>query len=334
MKAKALICDKDQKFALEDVVLSDPGPEDIVIRNLYSGVSVGTEFALVRGKLSWGPYPLCTGYQGVGVVEQAGKDVKGAKVGDKVYFRGNTSMKLADGTSVSGVSGTHCSMVITRVGGSHGAALKPEGAPDDCASMFVMPAVGLFGVDMASPGLGDVVVVYGAGLIGLGVVNACALRGCVVIAVDILDNRLEVARKLGADYVVNGKTQDVGAEVRKVAPNGADAVFESTGIPQCVKPAIELCRGTGTFVWQGNYGAAAFPFEFLPAHGRKLTMYFPCDDGLPPCRRAVIKNMASGALPWHEAISHRVEPKDASALFDRINKNKADDVVGAVIHWS
>ena len=59
MKATALICDAQQRFTLEEVVLKDPGPDQIAIHTSYSGVSIGTEFALVRNKLSWGPYPLC-----------------------------------------------------------------------------------------------------------------------------------------------------------------------------------------------------------------------------------------------------------------------------------
>ena len=61
MNATALICTQKQHFTLLPVTLPDPGPGEVSIRTLYSGVSVGTEFALVRGKISWGPYPICTG---------------------------------------------------------------------------------------------------------------------------------------------------------------------------------------------------------------------------------------------------------------------------------
>jgi 2-desacetyl-2-hydroxyethyl bacteriochlorophyllide A dehydrogenase len=334
MQARALLCDEKQRFTLEEVILPDPAPDNMVIRTLYSGVSIGTEFALIRNKISWGPYPLCTGYQAVGVVEQVGENVLDFSIGDRVYYRDNRRMTLRDGSPVSPVAGTHCSRAVIAPGDTHGVAPLPEGVAPDVASLFVMPAVGLFGVDMANPRMGAKVVVYGAGMIGLGVIAACAHRGCVVIAVDIDDRRLEVARRLGADYVVNGARQDVDEEVRKIAPNGADAVFEATGIPACLDPAIRLCREYGTFVWQGNYGAEPVAMHFLPPHGRKLTMYFPCDDGLAPCRRAVLKNVAMGALKWEQVITHRVDPDEAADLFDRINRNQAPDVLGAVIHWS
>ena len=197
-----------------------------------------------------------------------------------------------------------------------------------------MPAVGLKGVDMANPRLEDVVAVHGSGPIGMGAIAACSHRGCTVVAIDIESNRLDIARKLGADHVINGATQDVREELRKIAPDGADVVFEATGIPSCIDPAIELCRVYGKFILLGNYGQEPITYKFLVPHGKKLTMFYPCDDGLEPCRRAVLKNMAMGVLPWHHTITHRVESQDSPELYDAINKGKAKDVIGAVIHWS
>ena len=200
--------------------------------------------------------------------------------------------------------------------------------------MFVMPAVGLYGVDMANPRMGQVVVVHGVGLIGLGVVAACVHRGCVVVAVDLNGRQLELARAMGADYLIDGSTQNVADEVRKIALDGADVVFECTGIPACLDPAITLCREHGSFVWQGNYGAAPVSLHFLTPHGKRLRMFFPCDDGLQPCRRAVVKNMAMGALKWEQVITHRIGYADAPAMFTAINAGTDKDIVGVVIHWA
>ena len=335
MHAKALICDENQNFSYADVALPDPGPEHLLIRALYSGVSIGTEFALIRNKIAGQQYPLCTGYQGVGVVEHVGDKVDAFKVGDKVYYRDNREgMQLPDGTKVSAAAGVHCSAAVVRPQTTHGLELLPEGVPNDAASLFVMPAVGLNGVDTANPRMGDVVAVYGAGLVGLGVIAACSHRGCVVVAVDLEQNRLEVARKLGADYLINGSTQNVVEELQKIAPDGADVVFESTGVPACIDPAIELCRRHGKFVLQGHYGTAPLSYQFALPHGKRLTMFYPCDDGFAPCRRAVLKNMARGVLPWHHTITHRAEAEKSPVLYDAINNNNVKDVVGAVIRWS
>jgi 2-desacetyl-2-hydroxyethyl bacteriochlorophyllide A dehydrogenase len=331
--AQALITDQNQQFSIQEVTLPDPAPDQVAIRTHYSGVSIGTEFALIQGKLSWGPYPLCTGYQGTGVIEAVGTEVEGIQVGDEIYYRGNDAMRLADGGAASCVSGAHCSHVVTRPHTTHGVAQIIPGAAMEVAALFVMPAVGLYGVDMANPRLGDAVVVHGVGQIGLGVVAACAQRGCTVIAVDLLERRLEIARQLGADYLIDGSTQDVAAAVKALAPQGADVVFECTGLPHCIDLAIPLCRTHGKFVWQGNYGAEPISMHFLPAHGRRLRMFFPCDDGLQPCRRAVVKNMAMGALQWEKVITHRVRAQDAPALYQQINEGSGHGIVGAVINW-
>ena len=63
-------------------------------------------------------------------------------------------------------------------------------------------------------------------------------------------------------------------------------------------------------------------------------MFYPCDDGMAPCRQAVLKNMAMGALQWEKTITHRVNADDSAELYDAINKGEAKDVVGAVIRWT
>ena len=333
MKAIALICSKSMVFSLESVQLPEPAPGEVVVRTAFSGISIGTELALIQNKISWGPYPLCTGYMATGVVEALGADVSGVAVGDKVFVRGNRGIALEDGTAVSPTSGTHCSHLVTRMDGTHGAGILPENVSMETASLFVMPAVGFNGVDMAQPKAGESVVVFGCGQIGLGVVSAAALRGCRVIAVDVEPHALDMARVMGADDVVDSSREDPVAAIERLCPGGADVVFECTGIPTLVDRAIALCRIDGKFVWQGNYGAAPIQMSFLAAHGRRLRTYYPCDDGYMPCRLAVLKQMARGVLPWEKTITHRVQAAEAPALFERINGGDRS-VAGAAINWS
>lgn len=345
MRAQAIVCDERQRFALREVELPEPGAGQVAVKLAYSGLSIGTEFALVRGKISWGPYPICTGYMGAGVVEKVGPEVKGMSVGDRVYMRHNTGMRLAGkGTKksaaagdadgkISCVSGVHCSHVVSTVEGDHGVDLIPAGVGLDVASMFVMPAVGLYGVDMAAPKLGDKVVVYGVGQIGLGVVAACVHRGCRVLAVDLQARHLKLAQAFGAEAVIDASKENAQEALGKIFPGGADCLFECTGIPDCLNATLKWCRTGATYVFQGNYGAGMMPFEFLAAHGRKLRMVLPCDDGYRPCRRAVMRNIATGSLAWEKVITHRVAAKDAPKFFDRINRGKEKEVVGAVVAW-
>ena len=333
MQAKALVCDDKQHFTLANIELANPSPHNLIIRTTCSGVSIGTELALIRNRISWGPYPICTGYQAVGVIEHVGRNIEGFHLGQKVYHRSNLSMKLADGTDLTAANGSHCSHLIVDGNNIHDLAHLPDGVSQHAASLFVMPAVGLFGVNMAKPGAGQTAVVNGCGLIGLGVVAELACRGLEVIAVDINAKRLALAQSFGAEALVNPQHTDMTQKVEEMTPGGVDYVFECTGLPQCIDPTICLCKRFGTFVWQGNYGKDSVSFNFLAAHGRRLTMLFPCNDGGPPLRRAVLKNMARGILLWDQVVTHRIAAQDSPKFYHDLNAGKADHVIGAVICW-
>jgi threonine dehydrogenase-like Zn-dependent dehydrogenase len=216
---------------------------------------------------------------------------------------------------------------------AEGVALLPPAADELVSALFVMPAVGFNAVSMAGVKLGDTVVVQGMGLIGLGALLAAGLRGAVTIGSDLNPARLNLARSLGVDHVLDGSAGDVRAQVEALAPGGADVVFEGTGIPAQLDAAFQLCRHRGRFVFLGNYGTTPITYQFLVPHGKEVTAFYPCNDGLTPCRRAVIKLMAQGALPWQHTISHVVDAAAAPAFYDAINHNQVPDLLGAVIRW-
>jgi 2-desacetyl-2-hydroxyethyl bacteriochlorophyllide A dehydrogenase len=334
MEVQTLICNAQQQFSLKTFEIPELAPTEILVRTRYSGVSVGTEFAVIRGKLDWGPYPLCTGYQAVGVVEQVGAKVRDYQVGDKVYYCRNYMHMALNGEPVNTAAGTHCSTAVIDPARAEGIAHLPQGVDEATGSMFVMPSVGFNAVDMAGVQLGETVVLHGSGLIGLGALSAARLRGATTIAVDINPRKLDLARQLGADYTINSQAEDLAARMQAICPDGADVVFEATGIPACLDTAFALCRSHGKFVFLGNYGNAPISFHFLVPHVKQLTAFFPCNDGLAPCRRAVLKNIATGAIPWEKTISHRVPAAEAPALYEAINQGQADEVMGAVIKWS
>ena len=196
-----------------------------------------------------------------------------------------------------------------------------------------MPSVGYNAVDMAGVQMGDVVAFHGQGLIGLGALVAARLRGAVTIAIDLDQRRLDLAKSMGADYVIDASQEDVKAALEAITPGGADAVFEGTGIPACLDIAFSLAQLRGKFVFLGNYGNAPISFQFLVPHGKQLTAYFPCNDGLEPCREAVLRNVATGAIPWQKTITHRVDAVDAPELYRAINANAIPEMMAAVIKW-
>ena len=332
MKTRALITQEDQTFEIMEANLPECKSDEILIRTSFSGVSIGTEFALIRGKLSWEPFPLCTGYMATGIVEYAGKDVANFQVGDKVFVRGNASMALPDGTKIGCVEGGHAAHIIRKPNDPEGCGIVPDGADMAAASMYVMPAVALNGLAQAQPEATEKVIIYGVGLIGIGVCSLAALRGCEVIAIDINSRALELARSMGADHTIDASRENWREQLSAIAPRGGDCVVEATGIAGLVDTAISLCRPKGKFVWQGNYGEKPVSYDFLAAHGRQIKSFYPCHDGQLEFRMKIVKLIASGALPWERVITHKVPCADAPSLFERINKNDKE-IVGAVIDW-
>ncbi|MCB9147991.1 MAG: zinc-binding dehydrogenase [Caldilineaceae bacterium] len=331
MKTQALICTDNQEFSLEEFDTPAPAPDQILVRNTFSGVSVGTEFAVIRHTLDWGPFPVCTGYQAVGIVETVGHNVTKFKSGDKVYYRRNFMPMQWGAQKVNGCAGTHASHAIIPAAAE--VEVLPSGVDDATGALFVMPSVGYNAVNMAGVQMGDVVAFHAVGPIGLGALVAARLRGAITIAIDLNPKRLEMAQALGADHVIHAGEEDVKARVDAITPGGADVVFEGSGVAACLDLAFPLARRLGKFVFLGNYGNAPISFHFLVPHGKQLTAFFPCNDGLAPCRAAVLRNIATGAIPWHKTITHRVAATEAPALYAAINRNAMPDMLGAVIQW-
>jgi 2-desacetyl-2-hydroxyethyl bacteriochlorophyllide A dehydrogenase len=331
MDARALICSKNQDFTLESVILANQQPDQVTIRTLWSGVSIGTEFAFIHGKIALDSYPICTGYMATGVIEGAGAATRGFHSGDLVYFGNNVQMTKKSGEPVTLANGAHASHAVCP---TTAVAHLPKEVPVDVASSFVMPGVGLHGVDISNPRLGDKVLVFGVGLVGLSSVAWSNFRGCEVIAVDQDQARLDVASELGAAHTINTAHANLDADLERLATGGADVVIEATGKPDNIDIALCATKLGGKFIWQGHYGRFPVSFDFVSAHARRVRMFFPRGDGAEPARRASLHAMALGTLKWERTITHRVEACDAPDLYSRINSLKETDVIGALIHWS
>ncbi len=332
MKLQAVYVTEDKKFHVGEFPLRAPRGDEVLIRTHYSGISVGTEFTAVRGTRYYGAYPFVLGYQGTGTIAGLGPDAQRFKEGDAVYFRSSVTDLFLGSTRIANRSGTWASHVV------HSEKQRVEPLPSGVdgvpGAMFVMPAVGLNAVDMAGVRMGDYVAVQGVGLIGLGAVAACFLRGAKPIAIDRVPNRLALAKEFGAVATINAATEDVRESVLELTDGrGADVAVEGTGVRALIDQAIALTRREGKFIFLAVYGEAPLELRYMPAHHRRIQAFFPCDDGQEPCREAVLHQMALGALPWHKTISHRI-PVDAMPDFcARVLADAVPDLLGAVIDW-
>lgn len=274
----------------------------------------------VRSKLIQ-PIPL--GYCNVGVVNVSG--VAGFKRGDRVVSNG----PHADVVSVP----------------NHLCARIPEGVSDEAASFTVVASIGLQGIRLAQPTLGEAFVVTGVGLIGLLTVQMLLAQGCRVLAIDFDAEKLDLARQFGAEICNPGVGEDpVAAGMAFSRGIGVDGVIvtASTKASEPIAQAARMCRKRGRIILVGVTGLELNRADF---YEKELSFQVSCSYG--PGRydpdyednghdypigfvrwteqrnfEAVLDMLASGALDVNPLVSHRVPFEEASLAYQLLSEDK------------
>ena len=179
----------------------------------------------------------------------------------------------------------------------------------DCALIEPM-SVGFHAVARGQVTDGDTVMVIGCGMIGLGAVVRASLRGATVIAVDLDDEKLQLARDIGADYTINSRTEDVHARLNELTEGlGPDVVIEAVGSPATYVMAVDEVGFTGRVVCIG-YAKTEVAFQTKYFVQKELDIR-GSRNALPEDFRAVIKYLRHGACPKERLISSVVMPEKA-----------------------
>lgn len=119
---------------------------------------------------------------------------------------------------------------------------------------------------------GDFVIVFGCGGVGINVVQLAAAAGGMVIAVDLKQEKLEIAKKLGASFTINPAQNDLKAELKRICRGGADIAFEAIGNPQTLEQAVDCVR-TGGRVCMIGYSEKSFPLNAARVMFRELEIF-------------------------------------------------------------
>jgi propanol-preferring alcohol dehydrogenase len=252
-----------QPLRLEDVPVPDPGPGDVVVRVTAAGLC-HTELHFLSGLLDLGVAPLTLGHEIVGRVERVGAGVPSGRVGERVlvyYYVGcggcdrclRGDEQLCDHLRAEHGFVTDGGFAeYVRAPARNALALPEAVSDDDAAPIGCAVSTAVHAAGLAQVGLGDWVVVYGAGAVGFGLVQVARLRGARVIAVGRTPAKLEQARALGADVVVRSDAEDVAARVREVtAGRGADAVFELVATRDTMAASVKALAKRGRLVFVG-----------------------------------------------------------------------------------
>lgn len=182
-------------------------------------------------------------------------------------------------------------------------------SPRDCALIEPM-SVGFHAVSRGQVVDNEYVMVIGCGMIGVGAIVRAALRGATVIAVDLDDEKLSLARRIGAAHVINSRTENVHERMQQITDGlGADVVIEAVGSPATYIMAIDEVGFTGRVVCIG-YAKSEVAFQTKYFVQKELDIR-GSRNALPADFRAVINYMKSGKCPVEELISNIARPEKA-----------------------
>jgi len=309
-------------YCLEYIDYPDPipGDDDVLVRVRACGIC-GSDVQGFTGRTGRRIPPLIMGHEAAGVIEDKGKNVRGFKKGDRVCFDStvycNKCRPCRDGyynrcenRQVLGVS----TPAFKRNGAFAEYVSLPfwivSKIPDDMSfvhAAFLEPvSIGMHAANRSPLSSGDTVTVFGAGPIGLFILQSCKLKGAGrVIVCDINEFRLDVAKRLGADEVVNPLKADIKEVIFKHTENkGADVTFDAVGYARTFEDAVSVTRTGGHLVAVGNLEKTA-QFDLQQFIAAELTFtgsyassgeFRDCID-LVASRKIIVQPLISDVLP-------------------------------------
>jgi len=263
---RALMLTAPREVSFQEIPAGPPGPGEVRLRSLLSGISHGTELNLYRGTSAFvdhvfdrelrailpagesSPYPATLGYGLVSVVEEIGPGVDGLSPGDVVH----TGTPHRDEAVIDVEQASRGGFPLVRV---------PPGAPLEAALFISMATIALQGVHDAQIKLGDRVAVVGLGAIGLLTAQMARLSGAgTVHVIDPVEDRRQLALELGADAAHDPRTAEPSTGVvvkRALGGRGVDVAIETSGNDAGLHDAMACAGLGGTVVALGFYQGGA-----------------------------------------------------------------------------
>jgi Zn-dependent alcohol dehydrogenase len=257
MKSKAAIqVEPGGPLIIDEIDLPDPGPDQVTVRNFASGVCYSQVHQLRDPRL---PRPMGLGHEGSGIVTQVGRDVAHVKEGDHVIstwvsrvpivglpvsrptgatFRGRPVIADGDLYTWSEHMVTFADKVIP---------MSPSAPTDVSCLIGCAVLTGAGGViHTANVQRGQSIAVFGVGGVGLSAIAAAAVAGAdPIIAVDLVDRKLQFAREFGATHGINASVSDAVAEIWAINPGGVDYALDAVGAPTTALQILESVRQGG-----------------------------------------------------------------------------------------
>ena len=350
-KMTALVAYAPNDYRLEEIAVPRAGKGEIVVKVEACGICASDLKCLHGAPSLWGgdgspPYvkaPVVPGHEFIGRVVELGEEVRGGfKIGDRViseqivpcgvcrfcmtgkYWMCQKHDLYGFQYNVNGGMAEY--MKFTKEGLNY---RVPDALPIESAILIEPYGCAYHCVDRSGAGNEDVVVLSGAGTLGLGMTGALRQRNPkLLIVLDMKDNRLALAKKFGADIVMNPGKEDAVGKVRALTDGyGCDVYIEATGHPASVNQGMEMIRKLGTFVEFSVFGQSVTLDWSIIGDRKELDVL---GSHLSPyCYDTVIEWIGNGKLPTAGVVTHTYplkQWKEAFALAE-----KAEDSLKVIL---
>lgn len=339
-KMKAAIFIEPGRIVLGEKPIPDVGPLDALIRVTTTTIC-GTDVHILKGE-----YPVASGltigHEPVGIIEKLGSAVEGYTEGQRVIAGAITP----SGTSYASLCGFH-----SQCGGAHGHGWKAIGGwrfgntidgaqaefllvPDAMANLSPVPdgltdeqvlmcpdimSTGFSGAESGKIRIGDSVAIFAQGPIGLCATAGAKMMGATtIIAVDSVPARMEMARGMGADHVIDFSKEDAVKEILRITDGrGVDVAIEALGRQETFEAGLRTIRPGGTLSSLGVYSNdLRIPLDaFAAGLGDHKIITTLCPGGKERMRR-LMEVVASGRVDTRPLVTHRFALDDIETAYD------------------
>jgi alcohol dehydrogenase len=326
------------KIELREVPKPVPGPGQALMKVTLTTIC-GTDVHILKGEYPVKP-GLIVGHEPVGRIEALGPGVSGFSLGDRVIAgaitpcgqcraclsgQGAQCSHGADGFEALGgwqfgntINGCQAEYVIVPAAQANLAKIPDGLADEDVVLCPDIMSTGFSAVESGRVGIGDSVVVFAEGPIGLSATAGARLAGAsLIIGVDSVPRRLEQAKRMGADVVLNYKEQDVVSEIKRLTGGGADVAIEALGTQQTFEACLRSVHTGGVVSSLGVYsGHLSLPLDaFAAGLGNHTIVTTLCPGGKERMRRLMSIIQAQRA-PFRELVTHSFRLSEIEAAYD------------------
>ncbi|MDZ7723299.1 MAG: galactitol-1-phosphate 5-dehydrogenase [candidate division KSB1 bacterium] len=333
---KALVLTGINKLEYKEVPDPKINSDEVLVKVKAVGIC-GSDVHGMDGSSGRRQPPVIMGHEASGIIAETGSEVQGWHTGDQVTFD-STIYKLNDWYTLKGyynlsdnrkVLGVSCDDY--KLDGALAEYVKvpahilhriPDGVSFPEAAMVEPLAVAAHAVELTPIELNDTVVVIGAGMIGLGIIQIVKTRGAgQIIAVDLAQDKLDIAKRAGATYTLTPEEQDIHQVIQDRTRNrGADIAFEAVGISTTVKQSIDVVRRGGRVTLVGNVTPVTeFPLQSVVT--RQIRVQGSCAIcGEYP---AVLDMLARKQIDVNPLLSVKVPLSEGAEWFHRLYNREA-----------